>query len=246
MFARQFSLSARLPGPTSQWAATRKVTPEKQRAACSDVSQPYWLRGARALQSQPFWGLGSCQQRAYLARRACLGSCPCLHGEPELMVLKWRPDGDRGLIAAEAAPSSPPVPAVRLLMRQPRPSTTSIIQHSFSLSSNLPSILPLPLSARPSPPRPAFPPSLPLSRIISAIVSFPPFYSLNPSPLPPPPIPPPSVRPPRPLCYCRLNRTTSSALTCSGVRTLPAWRIRAPRVNLLPPPPPPPIYPMHE
>lgn len=38
-----------------------------------------------------------------------MGSCPCLHGEPELMVLKWRPDGDRGLIAVEGAPASHPL-----------------------------------------------------------------------------------------------------------------------------------------
>lgn len=150
---------------------TVKVTAGKQRAACSDTSQPFWLRGARALQSRPFWGLGSCQQRAYLAPRACLGSRPCLHGEPELMVLKWRPDGDRGLIAAGAAPSSPPAPAGRL--------------NHFSLSSNLPSILFLPLSARPSPPpRPAGRPSLPpfephylCHRVL------PPFFILSP-PLP--------------------------------------------------------------
>lgn len=126
-----------LPGFNPRCAVSTKVTPEMHRAACSDISQPFWLRGARALQSQPFWGLGSCQQRAHLARRACLGSCPCLHGEPELMVLKWRPDGDRGLIAAEAAPASPPAPAVRLLLLEPRPSATSIIQHSRLLSHPL-------------------------------------------------------------------------------------------------------------
>ena len=26
----------------------------------------------------------------------CLGSCPCLYEDLKLMVLKWRPDGDRG------------------------------------------------------------------------------------------------------------------------------------------------------
>lgn len=190
------------------------------RAACSDVSQPFWLRGARALQSQPFWGLGSCQQRAHLARRACLGSCPCLHGEPALMVLKWRPDGDRGLIAAEAAPASPPAPAVRLLLLEPRPSATSIIRHSSSVT---PPLLPPP----PTPTLPQFRcrpdrlllgrPSLALSRVISAIVSFP-LFILS----PPLPSSPPSLPPPRPLCSRRLKRTTSCTLTCSGVRALPA------------------------
>lgn len=42
-------------------------------------------------------------------REACLGSCPCLHEKPELMVLKWRPDGDSDLIAAEGAPTSRPL-----------------------------------------------------------------------------------------------------------------------------------------
>lgn len=180
------------PGFNPRCAVSTKVTP----AACSDISQPFWLRGARALQSQPFWGLGSCQQRAHLARRACLGSCPCLHGEPELMVLKWRPDGDRGLIAAEAAPASPPAPAVRLLLLEPRPSATSIIQHSLLLSHPLYPHTPPQSRCRPD--RLLLGrPSLALSRVISAIVSFPLFILSPPLPSAPPPLPPslpPSLR----------------------------------------------------
>lgn len=48
-------------------------------------------------------------EQAHLVRGACLGSRPCLQGEPELMVLKWRPDGDGGLIAAEGTSESCPL-----------------------------------------------------------------------------------------------------------------------------------------
>lgn len=42
-----------------------------------------------------FWIL-QIPEQARLLRGACLGSRPCLLTEPQLMVLKWRPDGDRG------------------------------------------------------------------------------------------------------------------------------------------------------
>lgn len=62
---------------------------------------------ARFPPTQPFQGVQMSEQ-AHLARGACLGSCPCLRGQPELMVLKWRADGDRGLIAVEGASESHP------------------------------------------------------------------------------------------------------------------------------------------
>lgn len=81
---------------------------EEQNALLCMNSQPAILAPILTPQSQPFWGL-QLPERAHLVRGACLGSCPCLHGEPELMVLKWRPDGDRGLIAAEGASVSRPL-----------------------------------------------------------------------------------------------------------------------------------------
>lgn len=48
-------------------------------------------------------------EQAHLVRGACLGSRPYLQGEPELMALKWRPDGDGGLIAAEGTSESCPL-----------------------------------------------------------------------------------------------------------------------------------------
>lgn len=48
-------------------------------------------------------------EQAHLVRGACLGSHPCLQEEPELMALKWRPDGDGGLIAAEGTSESCPL-----------------------------------------------------------------------------------------------------------------------------------------
>lgn len=76
--------------------------------------------------------------KAHLVRRACLGSCPCLHGELELMVLKWRPDGDRGLIAAEGAPVS-------------RPLLLSSYRTSLSICSSHPTIIHLPVHPRSAP-----------------------------------------------------------------------------------------------
>ena len=88
----------------------RRCGNEEQNALpCNTVSRPFWLPLSPP-QSQPFWG-PQLPERAHLARGACLGSCPCLHGEPELMVLKWRPDGDRGLIAAECGGGGSCVPA---------------------------------------------------------------------------------------------------------------------------------------
>lgn len=78
--------------------------------SCSTLSQPFWLQFSSpkpSPQCQPFW-VCSCQNEPFSKRGACLGSRPCLHGEPELMVLKWRPDGDRGLIAAEGGCSCVP------------------------------------------------------------------------------------------------------------------------------------------
>lgn len=149
------------------------------------------------------------------------------------MVLKWRPDGDRGLIAAEAAPSSPRPPLLSgYFLPEPRPSAN--LHRSPALFFFSPPTFPPSSSFRCRPDRLLLGlPSLPLSRIISAIVSFPLFfYSLATPPLflsptvtPLLPFPPPSL--PRsarlaPFCYRRLKRTTSSTLTCSGVCTLPA------------------------
>lgn len=72
----------------------------------SNTSQPFWFQFRP--QKVSHFGVLQLPGKAHLVRRACLGSCPCLHGELELMVLKWRPDGDRGLIAAEGAPTSRP------------------------------------------------------------------------------------------------------------------------------------------
>lgn len=59
-------------------------------------------------------------EQAHLVRGACLGSRPCLRGEPELMVLKWRPDGDGNLIAAEGASESCPLLLSRyFLLKRP-------------------------------------------------------------------------------------------------------------------------------
>lgn len=85
----------------------KRCRDKEQLAFACNISQPFWLLLLPHKVSH--FGVCSCQERAHLVRRACLGSCPCLHGEPELMVLKWRPDGDRGLIAAEGASVSRPL-----------------------------------------------------------------------------------------------------------------------------------------
>lgn len=77
-----------------------------QNASPCNTSQPFWFQFRP--QKVSHFGVLQLPGKAHLVRRACLGSCPCLHEELELMVLKWRPDGDRGLIAAEGAPASRP------------------------------------------------------------------------------------------------------------------------------------------
>lgn len=108
---------------------------------------------------QPFWG-PQLPERAHLVRGACLGSCPCLHGEPELMVLKWRPDGDRGLNAAEGASVSRPLLLSSFLQLKLHLSICSL----SSLLSSFHSCFITPCSVQHR--------SLPLSRVCSVDASY--------------------------------------------------------------------------
>lgn len=98
------------------------------------------------------------------------------------MVLKWRPDGDRGLIAAEGgggAPVSPPTPAVQLLWLKLHLSICSppiikpplLFHHSLLCPALLTAII-VRLLCSPA-------------RLISAVVSSPLFPASSPLCLPP-------------------------------------------------------------